>query len=351
MLEIDKITSTSETIIEFNVYKSIFDKIDFPVLIINLKNQEILFENSSFLSIDKNRIKDILAFIFKSHNENNGERLGQCTFDIISKQMVFTIGITSFKLKENIFLVFVKDISSKMISQSKNTIGQFHNELSMVIAEIAHEVGNPISAIKTTLQVLYTNIDNWDIEKIKHFVSITINEIERISEFLKYIKSFSLDNKLNIKKHNLLEIINWIIAHNELYLYSNKIDVSIAINKDLSVYIDKNAFYQVVFNLIKNSVDAMDEIIEKKISIVAEIYNKQFIKMLFKNNGKTIDVSLIKKIFTPLFTTNGKNRGLGLPISLKFMTLMNGMIEAAVPKDMGAEFILYIPITDTANPV
>ncbi len=349
MTEINELLSMDENIIE--IYKNIFDKIDFAVLIINLKNQEILFENSSFLSIDKNRIKDILEFAFKSHSENNGERLGQCTFDIISEQMVFTIGITSFKLKKDVFLVFVKDISSKMISQSKNTISQFHNELSKVIAEIAHEVGNPISAIKTTLQVLYSNIDNWDIEKIKHFVTITINEIERISEFLKYIKSFSLDNKLNIEKHNLLEIINWIIAHNELYLYSNKIDITISIKKEMFVYIDKNAFYQVIFNLIKNSVDALDGINEKKITILAELYNKQFIKMLFKNNGKAIDVDVIKKIFTPLFTTNGKNRGLGLPISLKFMTLMDGMIEAAVPKDIGAEFILYIPITDIKNPV
>ncbi len=326
-------------------YKQIFDKVDFGALIIELESRKILYQNLNFDIICKGRKQDILAFIFNTHTENPGENIKQCTFDILSDKTVFKIGISSYRIEKGNYLVFVKDISSKIISQSKKSISQFHFELSKVIAEIAHEVGNPISAVRTTLQVLKSNLENWDTKKISHFTSVTINEIERISKFLKYIKMFTLHNKIQQNQYNLKEIVRWIITTNQLYLYSNDIKVGVMIDGTLSVFIDKDAFYQVMFNLIKNAISALDGIEEKRIDISAELYNNQFVKLVFRNNGKAMDDEILKKIFTPFFSTNGKGKGLGLSIALKLMTLMNGIIEARVPKDgIGAEFVLFIPV-------
>jgi signal transduction histidine kinase len=69
-----------------------------------------------------------------------------------------------------------------------------------------------------------------------------------------------------------------------------------------------------------------------------------FIKLIYRNNGKSIPEESLKKIFYPLYTTREEGKGIGLAVSQKLMTRMGGTMKAISPEDgIGAKFVLYIP--------
>lgn len=146
---------------------------------------------------------------------------------------------------------------------------------------------------------------------------------------------------------NLKDVVDKVIGRNELFITSNGVSISTTINQDIEVMLDESAFFQVLINLIKNSIEELkkNEGVPGKISISVDEYNEYFVKLVFKNNGPPIDEKSIDKIFTLFYSGKEKGRGMGLTICLKLMTLMGGTIKAVPPKDgTGAEFNVYIPV-------
>jgi len=102
---------------------------------------------------------------------------------------------------------------------------------------------------------------------------------------------------------------------------------------------------QILFNLLNNSLHILSP--GKEINIYVEKEDEYYITMVYRNNGPPIPEELMEKIFSPLFTTHNKRKGIGLAISLKLMTRMGGTIKAVPPEDgAGEKFVRHVPIAD-----
>jgi signal transduction histidine kinase len=162
------------------------------------------------------------------------------------------------------------------------------------------------------------------------------------------MREVSDENKLEIKPTNLKKVIDGVLVQNEDLLKQKEITYKNSVEEDIVVSIDEVAFHQIILNLINNSLHILPP--AKSIKIDVEEIDEYYVKVVYRNDGVPIPEEQMEKIFSPLFTTKGQRKGIGLAISLKLMTRMGGTMKAVPPEDgIGAKFILYVPNSDNGK--
>lgn len=331
---------------EGQVIRNILDNISIGILIINYKKRSILFSNNYYDSIAPNYKKDeILGIIYEYIDTNiNAQKKLEMSQDMMLKGdgQEYLLSFTTYCVSDDVFVVLLDEISSAIMYFMNKQENKYFNKLSDLIAEMVHEMANPLSGINTSLQVLRHNISNWSIEKITNYVERTINEINRLSEFLARMREVSDENKLEIKPTNLKKIIDGVLFQNDDLLKQQEITYKNMVDEDIIVLIDELAFHQIILNLLNNSLNILNP--GNEIKIFVEEIDEFYVRLIYWNNGKPIPEELMVKIFSPLYTTKAQPKGIGLAISLKLITRMGGTMKAiSTENGIGAKFVIYVP--------
>jgi len=241
-----------------------------------------------------------------------------------------------------------------MIDQLKNQqekllLNERHEAWENVARKLAHEIKNPLTPILLTIDRLknkYSESDNsLENESYNNYLKTIIKQIKIIENLVNEFSDFARMPKPILKENNLI----YIISENIKLL--NEIDLSIDINfkfdeKKVLFNCDNEQISRVFFNLIKNSIESIQEKstkntdFTKKINI--EIINKSdYIEITIIDNGTGFSEKNLKSIFKPYFTTKSKGSGLGLPIVNKIVNDHNGSIKFE-ENTIGAKVIIYL---------
>ncbi len=165
------------------------------------------------------------------------------------------------------------------------------------MAEISHEIGNPLTSVIMKLQVLLKNIPDWSIKEKREYIQQSINELKRLSKFLKKIRDLSRENKIERKPVLLKSIIERLISQNRALLDTKTISFINDVDETVKVNVNEDAFYQVLFNLFQNSIDSFSAtVIKKVIRVNNEEVSAFFVKFIYKNNGSPIPVDILEKM-------------------------------------------------------
>ena len=235
--------------------------------------------------------------------------------------------------------------------QDKLLTSERHEAWENVARKLAHEIKNPLTPIQLTIDNLKSkyleNID--DSKKLKYEENLkTIQkQIKQIENLVNEFSDFARMPKPLLKKNNLQEVINENIG------LLNKIDQTVAIKlinhlpKDNYVNFDYEQFNRLFFNLIKNSIESIQEKsqkhrkIEKNIDI--EIRGRRdYIIINLLDTGIGFKNKNTKDLIKPYFTTKEKGTGLGLSIVDKIISDHNGSINFLNQKN-GAKIQIIIP--------
>ena len=216
--------------------------------------------------------------------------------------------------------------------------------LGEMSAGLAHEIRNPLGAIKGAAQ--YLNPDSLAKEQ-GEFLNIVISEVNRlnrvVTQFLDYAKP-SLQDMIKVDINTL--IIKTVQMVNSAEQFSN-IEIFTELDKDVpNVIGESDRLLQVLLNLIKNAADAVQNKDNGTVTVLSlieeDIDGKEWIKIQVKDNGTGIEPDNIKNLFIPFFTTKEKGVGLGLPICLRIIEEHNGTIDV-VSKPGLTVFTLLLP--------
>ena len=246
---------------------------------------------------------------------------------------------------------------NSMISRLKNQqekliINERYEAWGNLARKLAHEIKNPLTPIQLTIDRIknkYTDqITTDDQNNFKENLKIINNQIKQIENLVNEFSDFARMPKPTLKNNDLVKILN------ENIKLLSELDKSIKIslvtkNDSIAFKCDKEQLARVFFNLIKNSIESIQQKAEKnpdfnkKISIEI-LSNNHHINFTLIDNGIGFKENTnIKDILNPYFTTKKEGTGLGLSIVNKIINDHNGELEFYPLKD-GAKIEIYFKL-------
>ena len=235
--------------------------------------------------------------------------------------------------------------------QDKLLTSERHEAWENVARKLAHEIKNPLTPIQLTIDNLKSkyldNIDEDKKNKYQENLQTIQKQIKQIENLVNEFSDFARMPKPLLKKNNLYEVINENI--NLLSKMDPEINIKLInhLPKDNYINFDYEQFNRIFFNLIKNSMESIQENtqkgnkIDKNIDIEIRGRRDYIIINLF-DTGIGFKNKNTKDLIKPYFTTKEKGTGLGLSIVDKIISDHNGSINFSNHKN-GAKIQIIIP--------
>lgn len=315
------------------------DKIQF----INPEAKRILGIDNVFKIQDLNVLnKDFSAFLRQL--KPNESELIEISAPAVKQKLSVNCGLLHLK-GSKIKLVSFQDIDKHLY---KNEIESWNKLIRILNHEIMNSI-TPITSLSKTMKKYFHNG-----ELVKHPEDITAASINRTVEGLGIIeeRGVGLINFVNnyrklslLPKPNKTEIDVSSLLFQSKNLFAEEleiknIDFQVEVNpRGLILNADKEQISQILINLVKNSVLALDGIESKKILLKAfRADDKIYITII--DNGKGIPKDIIDDVFIPFYTTSETGSGIGLSISKQIMKMHNGTISVTSVPNRSTEFTL-----------
>ena len=240
-------------------------------------------------------------------------------------------------------------LSNQIQDMSKDLKSQM-NQLEKFTADVAHELKNPLTSIKSSSELLLSKsvTEENKIKLIKNFN----NEVDRMNRLISDIANFSKTiAEIETENFKLINLNKFLIEFKKNYI-GNKKNIKIILkleNKTFNVLLNQEKFLQVILNLIDNSVSVSKE--NTSILINSSIADQNTVELKFHDQGGGINFEEKNKIFDRFYTDRSikKNNhsGLGLSICREIIKSFNGTIELTKSDNFdfrGACFIIKLPL-------
>lgn len=206
--------------------------------------------------------------------------------------------------------------------------------------QVAHEIKNPLTPMRLTVQSFERRFDPEDPkikEKLKEYSDSLIQQIDVMSSIATAFSDFAKMPKQRKETIEVISVIKYVldIFENENIQFESNI-------KEVSLLIDKGQLIRVVTNLVKNAMQAIEDVEIPKILVRVNDSQSHF-EIKVEDNGKGIEEDLGALIFEPRFTTKSSGMGLGLAMTKKIIETYNGEISFESEVGKGTEFTIKIP--------
>jgi nitrogen fixation/metabolism regulation signal transduction histidine kinase len=216
-----------------------------------------------------------------------------------------------------------------------------------LIRVLNHEIMNSLTPISSLSEHLLTLFDNAPDFKQADIIKSSLALISRRSlslmEFVKKYRQLAVDDKPRLEPFRLDELVQDTLPVFEKELAEAAVKFSFdaqLLSKDN--LLDKVMFQQVLINLIKNSLESMQETHNPCLKIsIREIDGQTHLSII--DNGSGISDEALPNIFIPFYTTKSTGSGIGLAISKQIIRLHNGSISVQSKPDWETVFTIILP--------
>ncbi len=255
--------------------------------------------------------------------------IGQGNLDVKVPELKADAEIEKLNNNFNEMIYKLKNQQEKLLNSER------HEAWSTVARKLAHEIKNPLTPIQLTIDNLRSkylqNFDDTDKNKFKNNLNIILNQIKQIENLVNEFSDFARMPKPVIKENDLVKIIYNNVKLLEKLNPSIKIQVNHnhdAVNFDC----DLEQINRAIFNLIKNSIESINEKRLKNVDfegiINIEITKRRaYIDVVIEDNGVGFAKQNNKELIKPYYTTKKNGSGLGLSIVNKIITDHNGSLN------------------------
>ena len=217
--------------------------------------------------------------------------------------------------------------------------------LGTLTAGLAHEIRNPLVAIKTLTQLLPERLD--DEEFRNQFLQIAAGEVDRISSLVNELLDFARPSDPKLEQEDINTVLDGMILLISTETKKKQINIIKNYAPDLPlVQIDREQIKQVFLNVLLNGIEATSE--NGKIMVQTRSFIKPggdpYIQVEVSDTGCGIPPDYIEDIFNPFFTTKSTGSGLGLSISNQIIQDHKGYIVVESQLGKGSSFFINLPV-------
>ncbi|MFC4712856.1 GAF domain-containing sensor histidine kinase [Planococcus dechangensis] len=258
-------------------------------------------------------------------------------FEAQSDAEDFYFEITAYPFDDGICCVLKNIKEKKKYEKELKRLANL-DLIGQMAAGISHEIRNPMTTVRGFLQLMVTNEQ---LEPHAAHFNLMIDELDRantiITEFLSVGNTRTSDMKM-MNLNTILEDISPLI----------KVDTSNQ-NKQIRIYtqevpellLNHNEIRQLIINLYRNGLEAMDE--GQTLTIGTYLENDDCVVLAVQDQGSGIDSAIIEKIGTPFYTTKDEGTGLGLGICYAVAARHNATISIETGPE-GTIFFTKFPV-------
>jgi len=255
---------------------------------------------------------------------------------------------TEFKVKDKLIILTTINNIQNVLEEQETEAWQ------KLIRVLTHEIMNsitPIASLSSTLEIMLKGImdggnvkEDMDMDTVLEILQAlqTINKRSTgLLHFVNTYRNLTRIPKPNFKIFPVRELFKNIYLLMEEEINAHKVKFSSEVEPgDIEVSADEQLIEQVIINLIRNSLHALDNRKDPTIELKAFMNKRGRVTMQVSDNGKGILPGVLDKIFIPFFTTKQSGSGIGLSLSRQILRLHNGTISAHSVPDKETVFTL-----------
>ncbi|MEI5905918.1 PAS domain S-box protein [Bacillus spongiae] len=303
----------------FHVTKDRLIGKDVRNLVNDLKNYEQ--EVSKYIQELKEEGKT--QFVFKYKDEKGNHRY----IEISSK----------YKVLSNLNLTIIRDITESKELQDQLRKSDTLSVVGELAAGIAHEIRNPMTALKGFIQLLENSIK----EKHSMYFNVIKSELQRIETIITEFLILAKPQAIAYQQSSLRKIMYETVELLNAQALMHNIMINIEGDEEIPpIFAEPNQLKQVFINIIKNAIEVMPKGGSITIHFIEE---EDFIHISIKDEGEGIPKEKISKLGEPFYTTKERGTGLGLMVSFKIIKEHNGHVTVDSEPDVGTTFHIYLP--------
>ena len=220
---------------------------------------------------------------------------------------------------------------------------------------IVHEVRQPLAAIamqsSAALRWLSRVPRGPEIERATQCLSSMAKAVDRAEEVVKSIRELFRQTPLRRTTLQLNDIVREVLKLTEHDLQVEGVSVTTEYDDNLPlVNVDHTQIQQVIFNLVKNAIEAMRSVSPNKRHLrVLTSFDGKLVALYVQDTGPGVDVKDRDRIFEPFFTTKPTGTGLGLSICRTIVETHGGVLRLVKADPHGSSFELAFPISSLST--
>jgi len=251
-----------------------------------------------------------------------------------------------FKLEDKFYwLISFQDINSEL---DKKELDSWQK----IIRVLTHEIMSSISPVTSLSEHLLNKLqdpnkaeivkepDGKLVEDIAEGLDIIKTRGEGLMDFVRHYHSLTHLPIPVLEEVQLRPFLTKILNLIEPECKKNDISFELDMVENIQFSIDPQLIEQVLINLIRNSIQALDGINTEKSILLIASSDISGVQISVRDNGCGIDMDNMDNIFIPFYTTRDKGSGIGLSFAKQIMRLHNGQISVKSDVGKGAEFAL-----------
>lgn len=321
----------------------------------------ILLFNDSFEVIDANPIAreilelnnrenqtlDLCHLFSKKINSKNGmenlhyihEKTQEVTYkNDLGEEKTIEFSL-KFHINENMNLAVFRDVTEKKELEEQLRKSDTLNVVGELAAGIAHEIRNPMTALKGFIQLLEGSVQ----EDFSMYFNVITSELSRIESIITEFLVLARPQAIHYQQKNIAQIMRETIELLSAQAILVNVQMDLRIEKALPViFCEPNQLKQVFINILKNAIEVMPD--GGKIDVNMSMKDHEHILVSISDRGSGISEDKIKRLGQPFYTTKERGTGLGLMVSYKIIEEHRGLVEVESEENVGTTFHITLPI-------
>ena len=317
-----------------------------------LMDINIVFKTSIVYSILITSVSIVYLVIVLTAEKALQSLLGYKSMSV-SLSAAFMIGILVIPLRNRIQVLLDRSLfkgtqpeiaAENELLRREVTQSEKHKAVAALASGIAHEVRNPLTALKTFYEHFPEKKN--DPEFIAKFTQIAGKEIGRIEGLIQQLLDFAKPSPPSFRETDVNRLIEETLDLIANKLRSNNIKVNCTLYpKPCPLNIDANQIKQALLNILLNAIDAMPSGGQLTVaSLVSRISSLETFVITIADTGNGIAKEDLPHIFEPFFSKKASGTGLGLAITQGIIQEHNGKLKVTSTVNQGTTFTIELPI-------
>ena len=258
----------------------------------------------------------------------------------------------------NFFTGFVRDLTERQ--EAERRIEDLQTELlhasrlsvtGQMASTMAHELNQPLTAVINYLeaarQLMATGAGG--PERVAELMERAAAQAQRAGEVIRQLRQFVSKGETERQTHSLNQLVEEALALGLVGARQSGVRVSLALEQDLPpVVVDPVQIQQVVLNLVRNAIEAMEAVERRELTIATRAANDT-IEISIADTGPGIAPELADRLFQPFVTTKKTGMGLGLSICREIVEAHHGYLTVAAQPSGGTVFRMTLPKASQAD--